>query len=123
VNPDRRSRLAALLRTAAPVAALLVAAALLLRFPPEQYAFYPQCPIHHFLGFLCPGCGATRALAALLHGHIAEAMQLNGLVTLSLPMVTLWLVACRPLRWPQPPPAAIYAALTAAAVFTVVRNL
>ncbi len=69
MNPDRRSRLAAILRTAAPVAALLVAVALLLRFPPAQYAFYPQCPIHHSLGLLCPGCGATRALAALLHGH------------------------------------------------------
>ncbi|HEY0162002.1 MAG TPA: DUF2752 domain-containing protein [Edaphobacter sp.] len=104
--------------------AMLAAAALLLRFPPEQYGFYPRCPIHEHLGLLCPGCGATRALAALLHGHLSEALRLNPLTTLSLPFAAGWVAFSRgPLRWPQIPPAALYVFLGAASLFTLVRNL
>jgi len=125
------SRFANLARAAAPASALLAAITILLRFPPEQYSFYPQCPVHHYLHILCPGCGTTRALAAVLHGNFAEAVRINALTTL-LTLVALLIygvagyrriLARKPLRLPQPPPAAIYATLAATAFFTIARNL
>jgi hypothetical protein len=71
------SRLAAIALLAAPPAGIILTAALLFFFPPAQYHFYPQCPIHQYFHLDCPGCGATRALAALLHGHLLEALRLN----------------------------------------------
>ena len=125
-----RSRIADTLRTAAPPTILALVITILLRFPPDQYSFYPQCPIHEFLHLQCPGCGGTRAVAALLRGHIAEAMQFNALVTLLLPFAAAYgilcyarLLQCKAIRWPHPSPAVLYAAFSLSAVFTVVRNL
>ncbi len=109
--------------------ALLLCGALLL-YPPDRAGFYPVCPIHQYLGILCPGCGATRALAALLHGHLIEALRLNALFVLLLPAALAGALesyrrALRPetFRWPQPPATALHAILVAAAIFTVARNL
>ncbi|MGA1983633.1 MAG: DUF2752 domain-containing protein [Acidobacteriaceae bacterium] len=109
--------------------ALLLCAALLL-YPPARFSFYPTCPIHQLLGIDCPGCGATRALAALLRGHLIEALRLNALFVLLLPAALAIAVesyrrAIRPgaFRWPQPPAPALYATLGAAVIFTVARNL
>jgi Protein of unknown function (DUF2752) len=119
-----------MLRAAAPPAITTLVAAILFLFPPEHYGFYPQCPIHQYLHLQCPGCGATRAIAALLHGHIAEAMHLNALVSLLLPFAAAYGILCyyrfllgKLQRWPQPPTAAIYSTLAIAAVFTILRNL
>jgi hypothetical protein len=112
-------------QTLLPITLAIVAAAtILLRFPPTQYSFYPQCPIHHYLGILCPGCGSTRALAALLHGRIAEAMHFNPLTTLLLPIALAWIAYSK--RRPRPlrlPPASLYAILAITAIFTIARNL
>lgn len=123
------SRLTHLVRAAAPATFLLATVTILLRFPPAQYDFYPQCPIHHYLHILCPGCGTTRALAALLHGDFAEALRLNALTTLLTPVALIygaagyWRIFARaPLRWPQPPPAAIYLTLATTVLFTIARN-
>ena len=114
---------------AALALALLLCASLLLS-PPGRVSFYPFCPIHQYLGILCPGCGATRALAALLHGRLREALRLNALFVLLLPVALAGALrsyrrALRPesFRWPQPPAAALYATLAAVAIFTVARNL
>jgi Protein of unknown function (DUF2752) len=124
------SHIANIVRAAAPLAVITVVATVLLRYSPEQNSFYPQCPIHEYLHLQCPGCGATRALAALLGGHPVEAMHFNALVTLLLPFAATYGILCyhrflqrRPVRWPQPPPIVTYASLIAAAVFTVIRNL
>jgi hypothetical protein len=101
---------------------LAAAAALLLLFPPTQYGFYPQCPIHYYFGILCPGCGTTRALATLLRGHLIEALRLNALTTLSLPFALGWFLFARK-SLPQPSPATLYAAFALIAAFTLVRNL
>src|SRR5258707_8716355 len=107
-----RRRIAGILRAAVPPAVVALAAILLQRFPPAQYSFYPQCPIHELLHLQCPGCGATRAIAALLRGHISEAMHFNALITLLFPFAAGYGIFCyhrwlqrKPLRWPQLPPA------------------
>ncbi len=125
-----RSRTADILLAAVPPAIVALAAILLLRFPPARYSFYPRCPIHELFHLQCPGCGATQALAAVLHGHVTEAMNLNALVTLLLPFAAAYGILCysrllqrKPLRWPAPPPAILYTALSVATIFTVIRNL
>ena len=105
-------------------------AAILLRFPPTAYSFYPRCPIHEYLHLQCPGCGATRALAALLHGRVAEAMHFNALFVVLLPVLAGYAAVCCyrawktvEFRWPQPPRMAVYGVLVVAVVFMVARNL
>lgn len=122
--------IASIMRAAAPLAVIGCAAAILLRFPPGLYGFYPQCPVNEFLHIQCPGCGTTRALAALLHGHAMEALRLNALTTTLLPVAVAYAAVCyrrylrrEALRLPRLPPAGIYAALAAASIFTIVRNL
>ena len=125
-----RSRIAALLRAAVPLVVAAGAVAVLLRFPPGQYSFYPQCPIYRYLHLQCPGCGATRALAALLHGDIAEALRLNALTTLLMPFAAVYAALCYgrflrhvPVQLPRLPRAAVYTALGVAVLFAIARNL
>src|SRR5258705_9194307 len=119
--PIVRSRIADTLRTAVPPAIIALATMILLRFPPAQHSFYPRCPIHELFHLQCPGCGATRAIAALLRGHFIEAMSLNALITLLLPFAAAYGILCycrllqrKDLRRPQPRPMIIYAALAMA---------
>jgi hypothetical protein len=125
-----RIRIATIARAAAPPATLAFAATTLILFPPTHYNFYPPCPIHECLQLQCPGCGATRALAALLHGQVAEAIHFNALFTLLLPFIAAYGILCyhrflqhKPLRWPPVPPGPTYTALAATIIFTVTRNL
>jgi hypothetical protein len=125
-----RSRIATTLRAAAPPAIITLAATILILFPPTRYSFYPQCPIHEYLHLQCPGCGATRALAALLHGRFTEAVHDNALITLLLPFVATYGIVLyhrflerKTISYPQLPPVAIYAAFATITIFTVARNL
>jgi hypothetical protein len=125
-----RGRVANIVRAAAPIAVAVTIAAILVRFPPAQNSFYLRCPIYESLHLQCPGCGATRALAALLRGHFSEAMECNALVTLLLPIAAiygaLWyrrFLRHETIRWPQLPQAAIYCAFGIATAFTILRNL
>lgn len=63
----------------------MLLALLLWRLPPDQYAFWPTCPVFRYTHVQCPGCGTARALAALLRGHLFEALRLNAFTTLLLP--------------------------------------
>ncbi len=125
-NPSAGRRHAIQALAAASFAALL-SAVVLLRFPPDQYSFYPRCPILALTGFRCPGCGATRALAALLHLHFAEALHWNALVVLLLPLLAGYLAAAfrqlfRGRAWPQLPQSAIAVLLVLATIFTAIRD-
>jgi hypothetical protein len=112
------------------LAAGVLACVALYAWPPAAVSFYPVCPIHEYLHIDCPGCGATRALAALLHGGLGEAMRLNALFVLMLPFGLIGGTECYrramragEFRWPAPPVPAVYATLTVTAVFMVARNV
>lgn len=126
----RCGRGAIAIRAAAPLVAIGFVVAILLRFPPALYSFYPQCPIYQYFHIECPGCGTTRALAALLHGNVGEALRLNVFTTLLMPAAAAYAVLCyrrflerKPFDLPRLPQPAIYATLAAAILFAFVRNL
>jgi len=111
-------------------AAGLAGAAVLYRFSPQQYAFYPRCPFYALTGHFCPGCGATRAIAQLLHGHVATALHFNAAVTFLVPVLlwyfgTMYWTAVRMNRLepPQVPQWSWRAALAGVSLFGLVRDL
>jgi hypothetical protein len=130
MSASLQGRTATISRAAAPLVLAGSAAALLLFLPPTRYSFYPQCPIYSSLHLLCPGCGTTRALAALLRGHLREALRLNALTTLMFLIAIAYAVKIyshllqrKPIHSLQPPHAAIYATLCITAIFTIARNM
>lgn len=38
------------------------------------------CPVHEILGIYCPGCGGTRAVLSLFHGHVLQSLFYNPAV-------------------------------------------
>ena len=79
-RPDR-----ALAYVSALTLASLVAAVCVVR--PESAGFLPPCPFHALTGFYCPGCGSTRMLFFLVHGHPYLAFRENPLAFVVLPAV------------------------------------
>ncbi len=103
---------------------MLLAAVVLYRFPPERYGIYPGCPVYEWTGWDCPGCGMTRALAALVHGRLAEAVVWNPLVLVVAGGFVAWVVVeWRGVRWPRVPGFAVAAMVVAAGLFMIGRNL
>lgn len=107
----------------------LAGAAILYKFPPEQYHFYPQCPIFRYLHVYCPGCGATRALAALLHLRISEALHYNALVVVLVPVLLAYFAVAywkarrdEVFTWPRVPALGLTALLVMSAAFGLLRN-
>ena len=66
---------------------LIAGAAYLFVFEPGKSGFFPPCPFRFLTGFLCPGCGSTRALHQILHGHFEAAFMLNPLLMLGIPFM------------------------------------
>jgi uncharacterized protein DUF2752 len=98
-------------------------------FNPSTYGFYPVCLFHQWTGLNCPGCGSTRALYALLHGHLPTALRDNALFVLSLAGGAIW--GAHFLLQRRKKPAAplhvstkfVWAYLAAALLFAILRNL
>lgn len=112
------------------VAAIAVAAVGVLMFvvDPVQASWFPQCPSRLLTGYLCPGCGSSRAMHALVHGHIAAAWHYNAALLFALPLMAL-LVAGKVagptsrLRRIMQHPAVPIVVTVSVIVWTVVRNL
>lgn len=109
--------------------ALTGALAVVYKFPPAENTFYPRCMFFEATHLLCPGCGSTRALHALLHLDLQSALHYNALFTALAPVVLLWLAFCfyRVMRYNQLPQIRISREFTACAiavvlVFTIARN-
>lgn len=66
---------------------------LVYRYNPENSWWMPKCPFYVLTGLQCPSCGNTRALHALLHGRISEALAYNAMapVLVGLFVVIAWL--------------------------------
>jgi len=67
---------------------------------PAKAGFFPPCLFHKLTGLYCSGCGTTRALHQLLHGHVLEALRLNPFTMIALPIVAVVLLR-RLLYWMQ----------------------
>jgi hypothetical protein len=111
-------------------AAAMGTAAILYRFSPQEYSFYPRCPFYAVTGHYCPGCGATRAVAELLHGHIGAAIHFNAAITMLLPFLLIYFgrmywAALRENRldWPTAPTFVWKAAMAIVLIFAIVRDL
>ena len=63
------------------------ASAFLFAVDPSRHAVYPQCLLYNTTGLYCAGCGATRALYALLHGRVLTALHDNVLFVALLPLL------------------------------------
>src|SRR5467141_3420786 len=119
----------AVTRMRAVACVALAGAAILYRFPPERYDFYPLCPVFRYLHVYCPGCGATRALAALLHARVAEALHYNALAVLLVPVLLAYFAVAywkarrdEVFTWPRVPVMGLTTLLVMSAAFGVLRN-
>jgi len=98
-------------------------------FNPSTHGFYPICLFHSLTGLNCPGCGATRALYALLHGNLPLALKDNALFILSLAALAVLGARFILLKLKNQPaafnvsPQFLWIFLAVAIVFTVLRNL
>jgi len=109
--------------------ALMVVAATVFFLNPATHRIYPICQFHRLTGWNCPGCGMTRALYALLHGHLSVALHDNALFVFVLGALAIrgaWFGVDNyrgraageffPVKW-------LWPLLFVALVFAVLRNL
>ncbi|MBB1086957.1 DUF2752 domain-containing protein [Lysobacter sp. SG-8] len=90
----------------------LVAVAVLLHVDPNAAdSPLPGCPLTWMTGLLCPGCGSTRALHALVHGDLGHAMAMNPLAVLLSPVLVL--MALNAAGWQPPALAGLWPRLAA----------
>ncbi len=109
--------------------AVLTAAVYAFIFEPGKSGFFPACMFRALTGLVCPGCGSTRALHQLLHGHVGSAFVLNPLLLIVLPILmyvlvrhTAWAISgAAPVRNRLPAPV-IYGIFFLLLSFWVIRN-
>lgn len=65
--------------------ALITCAVLLYCVNPVGHTFAPKCAFKLITGYDCPGCGAQRAIHALLHGRLSKALSYNYFMAYSVP--------------------------------------
>ena len=60
-------------------------------FDPSASLFFPKCPFMSITGLPCAGCGSQRAIHALLHLNLQNAIHYNFFVVLLLPLLCVLL--------------------------------
>lgn len=110
-------------------AGVLAASVMVHLVDPNEPGNYPTCPWLLMTGTYCPGCGTMRAVAALTHGDLAGAWQMNPLLIVLLPpLLGAWVHALY--RAWRPPtrlrrmanPVWLWVMMGGIGVFWVVRN-
>lgn len=81
------------LKTPSLTIALVAAGTVLLTLRSPHAGGYGICPILALTGYLCPTCGGLRAVHDLAHLDFAGAWGMNALLTLTLPLAALILLA------------------------------
>ena len=79
----------------------LALAAIIQALLPSRWQLF--CPWRHWAGIPCPSCGATRCVAALLHGSVLDAFlhqPLFFLIACSVGVTWLWHGAALIFRFP-----------------------
>jgi len=78
------SRVDKVMRYAFPI--ILIALGITYYFVNPLMSNFPvQCPWRVLTGTLCPSCGSQRALSALVHGHLGQALRYNYFFVISIP--------------------------------------
>jgi Protein of unknown function (DUF2752) len=96
---------------------------------PNTPGHYPVCPLLHYTGVYCPGCGGLRSAYAVAHGHLRTALGCNALAVAGYAVfAAVWVAwTVRALRGksfePTLRPAYVWALGALVLAFTVVRNL
>jgi Protein of unknown function (DUF2752) len=96
---------------------------------PNTPGHYPVCPLLHYTGVYCPGCGGLRGAYALTHGHLRTALGCNALAVAGYAVLAVvWVTwTWRALRGrsfePALRPGWLWTLGALALAFTVVRNL
>lgn len=119
-------------RVSVPVLTAVVAvagAAYIAAVDPNQPGHYPPCPFLYVTGQYCPGCGSLRAIHALTHGDVVEALSRNPLAVVFVPYLIwtwaswLYRTATGRQRGDLAPPWTIWTLLVIVIAFWVLRNL
>lgn len=60
-----------------------IVAGALFTYVPLPHISLPDCVLYTYFGLYCPGCGGTRAVISLLHGHPLKSLWQHPLVPYS----------------------------------------
>lgn len=85
---DKRSRLAAVAKNLAPLLAFFILYIVFF----SAFGFGLPCIFRAITGLLCPGCGMSHALAAMIHGNFREAAEYNILSVTLLPALAIFFI-------------------------------
>ncbi|MGW5476867.1 DUF2752 domain-containing protein [Streptomyces sp. NPDC004008] len=133
VPPRTRTGAAVVLRRIAAPAGVLAGVAAAFAYvgavDPNEPGHYPVCPLLHYTGLYCPGCGGLRSAHAFVHGDFLTALHDNVLAVAGyLGFAVVWILwavhAARGRRVRlDPGPVPLWGLGALLLVFTVVRNL
>lgn len=98
---------------------------------PTEHPLMPKCPVKLLTGLSCPGCGFQRALHAVLHGHLVQAVRFNYWMVFAFPYLILLIIEKWVLRgkWQQraehwlESSVVIYTYIITFFIWFVVRNI
>ncbi|WP_052720287.1 MULTISPECIES: DUF2752 domain-containing protein [Actinoplanes] len=90
----------------------------------------PTCLLKYLTGFVCPGCGGTRAAWFLMHGDLPDAARHHVMFVFAVPFLVYMYVAWagqRVFRWRLPQltisPAVMITFMAVWGVWSILRNL
>ncbi|MFD9883797.1 DUF2752 domain-containing protein [Streptomyces alboflavus] len=96
---------------------------------PNEPGHYPPCPLLHYTGIFCPGCGGLRSAHAFAHGDLSTALGANALAVVGFGLfAVVWGVWALGTARGRPPRldlgrAQLWGVGVVVALFTLVRNL